>query len=153
MVGGALQRCCCVCSEIIGTASSSFSGFSTAMPVLLRQLVSTLGVISTSASSTPVCTVMCAVAGPAVLAVQLPLTVAVVEQPQKRKRVMDPAERAKCWEFPELVGFWEVYAFDGKTFRYAATARRSSCRSRIIVSTGSSGCGGSVFIIIKGIIP
>ena len=77
---------------------SSLSGFSPTMPVLLSQLASTSGVISTSTSSAPVCSVTYAVAGPAVSAVLLPSAVAVVEQPREQKRVKDPAEQANCWE-------------------------------------------------------
>ena len=78
--------------------SSSFSGSSPVMPVPLSQLASTSGVISTLASSTPVCAATYAVAGLSVSAVPLTSSAAVVEQPQKRKRVTDPAERALMWE-------------------------------------------------------
>ena len=60
-------------------SSSSFSGFLPTMSVSLSQLSSADGVISTLASSTAVCALTYAVAGPAVSAVPLTLSVAVVE--------------------------------------------------------------------------
>ena len=59
-------------------SSSSFSGFSPAMPVPLSQLSSVTGVVSTSASSTTVCAVTYAFAGPAVSAVPSSSAVPVV---------------------------------------------------------------------------
>ena len=61
------------------SSSSSYSSFSPSIPVPLNQLALTSGVIFTSASLTPVCSVMYAVAGPAVSAV------AMFEQPRKRR--------------------------------------------------------------------
>ena len=56
----------------------------------LSQLASTSGIISTSASLTPNWL--------AVSAVPSPLAVAIFEQPQKWKRVTDPAEQALTWD-------------------------------------------------------
>ena len=75
------------------SSSSSFSVFSPTMPVPFSQLAPTTG-----ASSTAVCAVMYSVTGPAVSAVLSMSTVAVVEQPWKRKRWTDPVERALAWE-------------------------------------------------------
>ena len=54
--------------------------------------------VSTSTSSTAVCTVTYAVAGPAVSAVPKSSAVAVVENPWKWKRLTDPADRSWAWE-------------------------------------------------------
>ena len=68
------------------------------MPVPLTQLSSISGAVSTSASSTAVCTVTYVVPWPAVSAVPSSSAVAVVEYPRKRKRLMDPADHAWAWE-------------------------------------------------------
>ena len=81
--------------------SSSSSGFSPSMPVPLGQLSSAMpGVVSTSVSSTAVCAVMFAVAGPAVTTAPITTTPAipVIENLWKRKRVTDPKEPAHMLE-------------------------------------------------------
>ena len=80
--------------------SSSFSGFSPSMPIPLGQLSSAMpGVVSTSASSTAVCVVTFAVAGPAVTAAPVTTTaIPVAENPRKRKHVTDPKEQALMLE-------------------------------------------------------
>ena len=134
------------------SSSSSFSGFSPNMPVPLSQLASASGVISTLASLTPVCLVMYTVAGPAVSAVLSPSAATVFEQLQKHESDGSCRTGIDVGEFPGLVGFWEIYAFNGKVFCCATTACHPSCQSRIIVDVGSSSCGGDVSFI-KGVFP
>ena len=64
----------------------------------MSQLSSVAGVVSTSVSSTAVCAVTYAVAGPAVSAVPVTSAVAVVEHPRKMKRLTGPADSAQAWE-------------------------------------------------------
>ena len=78
------------------SSSSSFSGFFPSMSVPLGQLPSSadLGVVTTSASSSAVCTMTFTLAGPAVTAVLVTSTpaVPVTEHPRKTHHVTDPKD-------------------------------------------------------------
>ena len=131
------------------SSSSSFYGFSPSMRFPLGQLPSPAdsGVVTMSASSSAMCAVMYAVAGPAVTAASFvpPPSVTPVKPSRKRHHVTDPKERERmmleeavpvsfkdiflglvCFSWRRDALFSLPFAFSVSAGRWGPSGRRSS---------------------------